>query len=285
MGTPGNWSSDVGRFCEAAKSFGKPPTHRVGLQRLANYRRFPYIFVGTCLRFLQDYREGWLAKGYGKALENIDYFLNSLDSLELHVTKRASDPLVRIRDQIREKPEDYELTKEDAKALTDAADDVRKTFEAETSGVFAYVVTDKRLDIQKLLGKVELLFSPEVFELCPEIAKYDFAEAGKCIAYERPTAASFHILRGTESVLRLFYKRYIRPAQTGLTWGQMTHALSNKPSGKKPDVTILQNLDHIRISFRNPTQHPDKVFDIHEVQDLFGLCIDAVNRMMKAISK
>jgi len=39
-------------------------------------------------------------------------------------------------------------------------------------------------------------------------------------------------------------------------------------------------LDNIRRSFRNPTQHPDKIYDIQEVQDLFGLCIDAINRMI-----
>jgi hypothetical protein len=48
---------------------------------------------------------------------------------------------------------------------------------------------------------------------------------------------------------------------------------------------LLDNLDNIRHSFRNPTQHPDKIYDIQEVQDLFGLCIDAVNRMVKILSK
>jgi hypothetical protein len=65
----------------------------------------------------------------------------------------------------------------------------------------------------------------------------------------------------------------------------MTHALASKNKGKKPDAVVLQNLDHIRVSFRNPTQHPDKIYDIQEAQELFSLCIEAVNRMIAAIEK
>jgi hypothetical protein len=64
----------------------------------------------------------------------------------------------------------------------------------------------------------------------------------------------------------------------------MTQALAAKATGKRPPPLILQNLDHIRVNFRNPTQHPDKIYDIQEVQDLFGLCVDAANRMMPHIA-
>jgi hypothetical protein len=52
--------------------------------------------------------------------------------------------------------------------------------------------------------------------------------------------------------------------------------------GKPPAGPLLNNLDNIREHYRNPTQHPDKVYDINEVQDLFGLCIDAINRMVSS---
>jgi len=241
-----------------------------------------YIWVGTCLRYLQDQQAGWSAKAKSMTVDNLRSFLDSLDDLGLHVTKRASEGLQEIMEELEGKSAEYKLTAADASRIQKAASDVRNTFEAETGGVFTYVVTDKRIDVRKLLDDVGALFSPGVYDACSAIARYDFAEAGKCIAFERPTAGAFHILRGTESVVRLFYKRYVRPAQTGLTWGQMTQALAAKAKGRKPDPVILQNLDHIRVSFRNPTQHPDKVYDIQEAQDLFSLCIDAVNRMIAA---
>lgn len=244
-----------------------------------------YIYVGTCLRFIQDQQAGWEASGKGKLVQNLNTFLTALDGLGLHVTKRASRDLQRIYDEITAKGKDYVLTPEDVERIQEAAGDARKTFKAETAGVFTYVVTDKRLDVRKLLAEPQALFAPGVFGSFPDVAKYDFAEAGKCIAFERPTAAAFHVLRGTESIVRLFYKRFIRPAQQGLTWGQMIHALAAKPTGKRPQPLIIHNLDHICLNFRNPTQHPEKIYDIQEAQDLFSLCVDAINRMMLEITK
>lgn len=62
-------------------------------------------------------------------------------------------------------------------------------------------------------------------------------------------------------------------------WGPMVTHLKKRKAKPIPPATLLNNLDNIRVSFRNPTQHPEKIYDIQEVQDLFGLCVDVVNRM------
>ena len=159
--------------------------------------------------------------------------------------------------------------------------DLQRTLEAEGNGIFAYIVTDKRLDIQKLLNNPIALFAPKVFESLPDIAKYDFKEAGRCIAFERPTAAAFHILRGTEDVLRSYYCKIVKRNRVDpLLWGPMTDSLRKRRL--PPPTELLGNLDNIRLSFRNPTQHPDKIYDIQESQDLFSICIDVVNRMVRS---
>ena len=61
-------------------------------------------------------------------------------------------------------------------------------------------------------------------------------------------------------------------------WGPMTNELRAKKSKKPPDV-VLNSLDLVRTSYRNPTQHPDATYDIQSAQDLMGVCIDLVNRM------
>ena len=50
-----------------------------------------------------------------------------------------------------------------------------------------------------------------------------------------------------------------------------------------PNPITLNHLDNIRDSFRNPTLHPNKRYDIQEVQDLLGVSVDVVNRMIKEI--
>lgn len=243
-----------------------------------------YIYVGTCLRYLQDSQPEDLVHGKGRTINNIDLFLSSLDALGLNVTMRASENLSTIRSSLITKKRRGKLTLREARELQHTSTQLRDTFMAETKGIFVYTVTDKRLDLRKLLYGANDLFAPNVFDVCPEVARFDFEEAGKCIAFERPTAAAFHMLRGTEAVLRAYYRRYVRAARSGLAWGQITNQLRAKTRGRLPDPILLDNLDHIRRSFRNPTQHPDKMYDIQEAQDLFGLCIDVVNRMAKAIS-
>lgn len=91
-------------------------------------------------------------------------------------------------------------------------------------------------------------------ESIPKVAQYDFEEAGKCLAFERSTAAAFHILRGTEGVLRSYYCSLVRRKESRvnpLLWGPMVDSL--KKLQKQPPIVLLNNLDNLRFSFRNPT--------------------------------
>ena len=242
-----------------------------------------FIFIGTCLRYLQDAKEGFGIHDEFYVLWNIDEFLRNLDELNLNVTKRASYKLENLRKKLSEKPKNSKLSYQEAEELSGIMEDIRKTLEAETEGHFVYKVSDKRIDIKKLLENVPGLFAPRIFNNCSEIARFDFHEAGKCIAFQRPTAAAFHLMRGTEAVLKLYYKKYIRSGDKEM-WGPIISELRSKNKGRLPDQILLNNLDHLRHSFRNPTQHPNKIYDIDEVQDLFSICIDVVNRMCKVLN-
>ena len=237
-----------------------------------------YIYFGTALRYLQDVKEGWSVHGDAVILENIDRFLDFLKDFNLPVTQRAASELRTFRDELAELDSEHELTPDEASKLKDIMADVRKTLFLEAAGNLAFIVTDKRIDVHKLLSDMPALMAPGVFDSLPDIAQYDFIEAGKCIAFERPTAAAFHLLRGTEAVLRQYYCSVVRRNRVQLLWGPIIDSLRRRRS--PPPEPLLNNLDNIRRSFRNPTQHPEKIYDIQEVQDLFALCIDVVNRMV-----
>ena len=48
-----------------------------------------------------------------------------------------------------------------------------------------------------------------------------------------------------------------------------------------PLKPLMDNLDNIRVNFRNPTQHPEARYDMDGAQDLLSISIDVVNRMIK----
>lgn len=236
-----------------------------------------YIFFGTALRYLQDVKTGWRVHGDGRIPENVNEFLACLDEFELPVTQRAARELVELKDELAKSGSDHQLTSDEARKLNETMNALRKTLFAEAKGNIAFIVVDKRIDVNKLLSDVPALMAPGVFESLPDVAQYDLMEAGKCIAFERPTAAAFHLLRGTEAMLRHFYCSVVKRKRVELLWGPMVKSLRERR--KPPPAALLDNLDNIRRSFRNPTQHPDKIYDIQEVQDLFGLCVDVLNRM------
>ncbi len=246
---------------------------------------YGYYWFGTCLRYLLDATAGSLVgkAGDGNILDNVNQFYKYLDDLGLQVTHRASSLLLGpLRTELATLGKDTQLGDERASSLRGTMRTLRTTLEAEIQGVEAYVVAPKRLDVTKLLDDVPGLFAPGVYDNLPEVAKFDVTEAGKCVAFERSTAGAFHLLRATEDVLRAFYRKLVRQNRVKPLWGPIVEDLRKRRSAK-PYTALLNHLDHIRDSFRNPTQHPDKIYDIQEVQDLWSLCVDAMNRMAKAL--
>ena len=169
-----------------------------------------YYKFGTSVRYLQDAKQGFPIDHPMGILHNLRLFFGHLDNIDLHVTKRLTDDLKAILDELSLSPENSCLSGEQAKRLNSAISDIRKTLGAELMGVYAFVITPKIIDTSKLLDAVPSLFGSGVFDSLPEIARYDFTEAARCIAFERATAASFHTLRGTEMVLRQFYCSLIK---------------------------------------------------------------------------
>ncbi len=243
-----------------------------------------YFYFGTAVRYLQDTTEGLSIFGEGMVLDNINSCLSNIDSLNLQVTEVASYKLSSFRDKLKIiNDKEAKLSSDQAKELRDICHELRPTLQAELVTHEAFVVTQKRFNVNGLLEDIGSLMSPNVFSSLPDITQYDFSEAGKCIAFERPTAAAFHLLRGTEAVLRMYYCSLIRRNRVSpLLWGDMLRDLRLRTKTKR-HVTLYNNLDNIRYSYRNPTQHPDAIYDIHEVQDLLPLCFETVNRMMKIL--
>ncbi|HZW94656.1 MAG TPA: hypothetical protein VFF64_17030 [Candidatus Eremiobacteraceae bacterium] len=248
---------------------------------MQNKSIFRYFYFGTSVRYLQDVSAGYRIHDVpagAMVLTNLDRFSATLVELGLQVTERAAESLKSFANDLRKLPQDAVLTEPQAKTINGLMQRIRPTLEAELQGFEAYVVTPKRIDVTRLLKDVPFLFASGTFSKLPDIARYDLNECGKCIAFERPTAAAFHLLRATESVLRLYYCVQVKRSRVDLMWGPMVQLLRGRAKSKEAEM-LLNNLDDIRFHFRNPTQHPEKTYDVDEVQDLWGRCVDAISRM------
>jgi len=247
---------------------------------------YEYIWFGTVLRYLQDAWVDWNVKGYGQIEENLQDFFSELEELELNTTRILAEEegLLGLLGELEE-PGCEKLSLDQAERLRSAMNLVRKTLDAEASQKKAFAASPKRgWEVDRLLNEPSSLFGGDVFSSFSDIARYDFQEACRCLAFERPTASAFHILRGTEAVLRDYYcaivkQRRLEPKKR--QWGPMVEQLRQRR--QPPPGELLDALDQIRRNYRNPTQHPEAIYDLDGCQDLIGLCISVVNKMARAL--
>ncbi|MCK4791983.1 MAG: hypothetical protein KAV87_50085 [Desulfobacteraceae bacterium] len=216
--------------------------------------------------------------------QRIEDFFSFLDELDLQVTKQAGGVLEEIAEELRELPGNATVDEALAKRVRETVERFDAALDAELQLRSAYIVTPKRFDLTRLLKKPDGLFATSVFKKLPLICQYDFASACKCIAFELPTAAAFHIMRGTEGVLRYYYRSIvIRGRVKRFLWHEMLEHLKKRKDG--PPKPVVDHLDNIRLNFRNPTQHPEARHDMDGAQDLLSISIDVVNRMIKDMAK
>ena len=120
------------------------------------------------------------------------------------------------------------------------------------------------------------LFGDEVFMNFPS-ANEDIAEAGTCLALERPTATVMHMMRVVEAGLIVLAKAVGVTKQND--WGaylrEIEKALgaSVKASGaRSPDeqfyAEAATTFDNMRRAWRNPTMHSDRSYTLERAEEI-----------------
>lgn len=166
-----------------------------------------------------------------------------------------------------------------------AAREFETVLAAECQVLDTYFVSKKgAFSTADLVDNAHHHIPPSIREQLPELTKGDIDQAGKCIAFDLPTAAAFHLLRGTEAVLREYYDRIVpgpkKAAPKMRNWGVYIKLL--KEHGADTRITSL--LDHLRDSYRNPVLHPEENYTDERAQVLFGVCISAIVMMTEAVA-
>lgn len=241
---------------------------------------------GSCFRYLQDQKPNGKIHGPGYILDNLERLSKYIASLNLTVSSNtdALNELNKLAVELKAMPDDARLNADPASRLYKEVTGLRATLLAELRTVEAYMLTPKRHGVEKLIDEMREIVGAAVFDKLPEIAQSDLQEAGKCIAFERPTAAAFHLMRATEASLRVFYAKAVRVGRVPATmWGPIISEMRKKPAVLKKHKLLLDHMDNIRVNFRNPTQHPEATYTLAEAENLLGLCIDVLSRMSPSL--
>lgn len=236
---------------------------------------YSLIQIGLWVRHLQ----GAERLTFKSVRLGIGIILFEFDRFELNVSRSGSMELKTFIDNLSSVDDDEILGSDRAKELSDLMVRLENIIFAEAQIKHYYVTTNRRYNTDYLMDQPEKLFKDGVFKKLPQLSQYDFIEGFKCIVFEMPTAAAFHILRATEGVLKDCYLSDVKRNRVKKPmWGNMLKQLKERKRNRLPGV-LLGCLDNIRESYRNPTNHPEKVYKIDEAEDLLGLCIDVTNKM------
>lgn len=202
--------------------------------------------------------------------------------------KRLRDEIAAHVEYLEKTPEEDRdvlrvmLTESRIKSLTS---EFLSILNAELDKLSVYHVVKKRIyDTNDLILRGHKLFSESVCDRLPATAKTDVDASGKCLAFELPTAAAFHILRASESVMGLYYQtltkgRTFKDDKIARNWGSYIKALSDNGAEKK----ITEFLDHIRAAYRNPITHPEDVVTLDESLDLFNAEISSISQIITQV--
>jgi hypothetical protein len=132
-----------------------------------------------------------------------------------------------------------------------------------------------------LATKAEVNILEDALAVIGDQAKKDFREAGRCLAFEVPTAAGFHAMRATENVLRRYYTLVTGKPIDRIDWGTCTADLKKVKANQK----VVQVLDQIRDLHRNPLMHPEEFLSMKEAISLFDIAKSAIGSVAEEIAK
>jgi hypothetical protein len=143
-----------------------------------------------------------------------------------------------------------------------------------------HVFPKRAYDVSILTSDATQIFSQQVRDFLNEEENFNIREAGRCLAFEVPTAAGFHLFRALDSILQ----RYVRVVRGSLpknrNWGQYIKCLDEAGVDKKITGVLFQ----IKEFHRNPIVHPEKRLDVEEALSLVGIAESALSMMVAEIN-
>lgn len=144
----------------------------------------------------------------------------------------------------------------EAYSITNTLTAFEAVLAAELALVPLYVVTQKAgYDTAILIDAGTACFPDDIWKKAPECAP-DLAQGTRCIAFELPTAAGFHLHRANEAVLRRYWDAVAKgkPRPSSRNMGDYLAEMDKADLG---DTKVKAALRHLKDFHRNPLVHPE----------------------------
>lgn len=150
-------------------------------------------------------------------------------------------------------------------------------FQNELAGLPVYYVVRKGLyDMRALIEVAQDAFPEEVKLRLTPFTVEDMRSAGRCLAFELPTASGFHSLRALEAVV-VDYLQKLKAQPQKRDLGAYVVALNANGADAKATAVV----DQLRGLHRNPLMHPQDTLNTNEAIGVFELCKNAITALIQ----
>ena len=247
----------------------------------------PYYFysLGVSLHPLQNVKEG------DAMIDTVIQFYIASNALErlfdgFYPFKTCAASGNRLYDVLQEVIEKYNSEKTEtldssfAFRVTSAFKDFQTILAAEVQMFDTYHASQKALySTQDLIERAEIVLPESIRAEVPQETIAEIQNAGKCLAFELPTACGFHVVRATEAVIREYYRTVVGtlPKVKSRNWGSYIKFLRLKGADSK----IITVLEQMKDTYRNPIVHPEDVLEMEDAIILFGMAQGVIVSMVK----
>jgi len=211
----------------------------------------------------------------------LDGFLHQTTTLPLKDSREAArklrDLLAGIYESMRggERPISYE----ECSGFFFLKEELEQAFEREHRNLSVFTVTPKGIyDTRLLIENTEEKFPQVVLAYLPPHCIVDLRQAGRCLAFEVPTACAFHVFRATESVIRRYYEVLAKQQWLHSTrdMGSYIRELEKLPG---VNLDVIRRMREIKDFERNPSIHPEQIVTKEKAPILFELCSGVIYAM------
>ncbi|MDX6402921.1 MAG: hypothetical protein QOH70_376 [Blastocatellia bacterium] len=237
---------------------------------------------------IEDVGDAW-AKVYG-LIGTVDYFLDETQDVPIPNTREIltglRDHCKDLEPRLRQAMNDggnMPLTHEERRQISGYMLRFLKEFEHEARDLNIFCVEDVGThSTSKLLKHAHRNLPSAVVARLDSETKNDLDEAGRCLGFDRPTAAGFHTLRAVERVIIAYVAKVTKGVilkKRPRDWGAYITALKNHGG----DAKVIGNLQHIKDHYRNPIIHPEDTLGADDAFSLFNTSISAIIQLDAAI--
>ena len=205
------------------------------------------------------------------------------------LSRDAAEKLLRaIYSVLPEKYEDFPTVEEQplnwaqVYSITNGLREFETILAAELPTLTTYIIDQKAAySTPDIVENAEIIFTKEIRKSLGEAAIEDIRQAGRALAFDLFTAAGFHIVRATESVIRRYYAVVVGSKPKKRDWGAYIVGLR----GKGADDKIVAAIDQMRSLHRNPLLHPEDVLSEEDALGLFGIAQSAIIAILGDMTK